>query len=378
MTLKLTFQRKLRLLLLGAASLTMGAANPGLSQAEKRAYARDLAAGLRDAVMTDAERRQIMGPLIQARLIGPSPSVRRSEVNSSPRSLASISNARLKLIRLQEHLASKYHIKLPVSTGVNLFEDEKLRRPPVFQSWLWLRMYNDLSFQPVARQVFQTIADDPRTLTWTKPVRIAATGNSTYDIAVAAAVEHLRKLDPGLPLDDRSFPNRPEEANVFVNGPGFQCPESSPCRPIMVTEPLAVAEKVSLAPISDELWLYPLVFFDQVHGSEWKATAPIYRLAAYNGYLPSAAWLRTDGTGHVQTAYCDRVLGPGTGLRNNGHGGTETEAVADVTHAVEICLAAAMGAASHADSGSLSRPNVREARPVDQIKALRILYSGRK
>lgn len=61
---------------------------------------------------------------------------------------------------------------------------------------------------------------------WAQPVRIPGTGDEAKDRFIAEKIAEIRRQVPAAPFDDRSFPARPEEANLlFLYGLESDSPE---------------------------------------------------------------------------------------------------------------------------------------------------------
>ncbi len=118
-----------------------------------------------------------------------------------------------------------------------------------------------------------------------------------------------------------------------------------PCR-TGAREVIEAAKAALYEPVQGTLRLTPIVAFDQVHDGGWVAAAPIYSFRATYKRYGSRAWVRTDGAGHIGTAYCDHVLGIGSDGLDTSDGTRRAARIEDVTDAVEICLSAALGVPS--------------------------------
>lgn len=214
-------------------------------------------------------------------------------------------------------------------------------------------------------------------LRWARAMRIASTGSSVADKEIAEIIVRLRKANPALPLDDRSFPNSIAQANVFLDAGGVRCVKGRSCQGV-VGDPGKNPKSDAQFPQMDTA---PIKFFGELNRDIWTSRAPIYVFQSSARSREAVAWIRTDAKGVIRGVACTHVIGLGdSGERAAGR-------AIEMKRTIGECLLTAMGAPAGDLRWSLlslqqdvpsTCPEPSGASDIaSQVDVLRMLYSPR-
>lgn len=323
----------------------LGWSPPALAQELEAKAPRDHSAKEFTRQVQDAIKRIRLSPVDSAYILErlevtaskiPDRFCRWEESLAAQPSLRQLSWSQGQLARLRENLRARYQIAPSRRRATNALNQEGAPLPPMEEvlARLWRLSISEIYFgmpetRPSRRQ--------PGLARWTRPLRIAATGDSIIDRSIATAVAELRRRHPSVPIDGSTFPSSLPTANAFFRIKDIQCPERQPCRRIQTDKLL------SEEPTRWSRSLYnrrPLIFFNQLKRGKWIEGAEIFPISAspVGSAVDIVAWRRVDQSGSVGTAACN--LPP----RTSFSGATPDEARAAHDTAVSQCLAAMLGA----------------------------------
>lgn len=372
-----------------AMSLAVSArpqASQGQAEGRREAYSREFTAGIRSAGLSAVDTNYFLTPL-DGELTAPAAQVPQSPLQALAAlpDLQTISSKIVALRSLVNRLDQRFRLRAtgPVGVGVAVLQDPEPPPDPVGDSWSLLR--GTVALSPIILAPRASAAprqmNQPRR--WRYPVRIAATGDPAIDRIVADVVGDLRRTIPDLPIDERSFPNIPGEANLFLDWSGVQCREKLSCRAFNTWPAVGRAHRIYDPNSPQVAVIRALAFFDQLRSGRWVSRSSIVPLSAYTGEKVTAAWVRTDESGEINTAVCMYVTGVGVEARILRRG--EAAPTAEkIRQSVRTCMAAAMGAPSTYPQWSVrSVPLFRDLcceskddqdKAYDQIEMLRQLY----
>jgi hypothetical protein len=233
-------------------------------------------------------------------------------------------------------------------------------------------------------------AEAPRPVVrrWRRPVRIAATGDTIIDEAIALAVTELRGYALEMPLDDGSFPAPLAQANAFFGYWGIQCPTQAQCRKV---DSSGIISSVKAENSVHQDQLAKLLFFGQFDKGIWISGEDIFPIsAAKDGYR--VAHYRANSKGEINLAACRPWPVPrwDSSRPTTSEVPRLPEEVAEVRLQVRECLSAMLGAPAAVPlqllrpAGpddiylpKLRRPSI-DSPTIDQSTILAQLYGGER
>lgn len=319
-------------------------------------YARDYREGIVQSQLSPSDTADFLAAL-RGEVAPPWVGSRHDDVQAlaAMPSLRTIGQRLRRLRDVGKGLQRRYRLERPRSVGGDrlLIEDSEAPSVPVDPViYSWRSIEDAVSSAPAALLERPQKPAPPLAVPrkWHRPIRIASTGNAEYDALAADVIRELRRSNPRLPIDDRSFPNPVEQANVFLDWRGIQCREGAACRSFDTGPALRAANRRYHSSAADSAMFQALALFDQLQSGRWTPRSEIVPLGAYSGLHFTAAWLRAGGDGQINAAACTTVTGPGTeGQGRLSPRGSEPPARAtrdEIRRSIRSCVGAAMGAPS--------------------------------
>ena len=302
-------------------------------------YVRDYEAGIRALHLSDADLEWYLS-VVPGTTRRPAPVRSEMELLADIPSLRTLVSKKQRMYDLYRQLERDYDLRTPRSRP--LIEDPDEPRNPMLDSWQLLRIGQVFLAYRAPMLSRRKVRPDRQTppRRWRRPLRIAATGDAKFDAQVAIVVREMRQAMPELPLDEHSFPNTVEQANMLMDPTDILCPDDAPCRPADHGPIWTHIERHQEVSAADLERLLPLIAFNQVHRGRWRPTRPLVPITAYIGQTVAAAWLRTGPDGEIGTATCNYVAGIASISR---HIPRKPE---DIRRGIRACIGAAMGVPS--------------------------------
>lgn len=309
-------------------------------------YVRDYEAGIRALNLSDGDLESFLVAV-------PGTTRRPAPVRSEMELLADIPSLRTRVSKKQQmydlylQLERDHDLRMPRRGGCKectgiIFPDPDEPENPMLDSWQVLSVDQELLAYRAPMLSRRKVRPDRRTppRRWRRPLRIAATGNANFDAQVAIVVREMRQAMPELPLDEHSFPNAVEQANMLMDPTDILCPDDAPCRPAAHRPFWTQIERHQDVSAADKELLSPLIAFNQVQRGRWRPTRPLVPITAYIGETVAAAWLRTGPDGEIGTATCNYVAGIAPISRHIPRKPDE------IRRGIRACIGAAMGVPS--------------------------------